>query len=146
MVGHRGVVTGVSSGGRSPAERQQLVPWGDRPILAREARRPWPGSLPDPAPATVYELPRELIVLDAGGTPVSVDDRGTISAPPAVMVAQGGARRDLTSWAGPWPLDERWWDPLNARAAQRFQVVDDSGEAWLLVLDEGGWWAEGRYD
>ena len=146
MVGHRGVVTGVSSGGRSPAERQQLVPWGDRPILARDARRPWPGSLPDPAPATVYELPRELAVLDARGAPVSVNDRGTISAPPAVMVAQGGARRDLTSWAGPWPLDERWWDPLNARSAQRFQVVDESGEAWLLVLDEGGWWCEGHYD
>jgi protein ImuB len=146
MIGHRGVLTAVHSGGRIPAERQTLVPWGDRPLLARDPRRPWPGALPPPAPATVYELPRQIAVHDARGRTVGVDERGELSAPPAVMVSQTGAQRRLTAWAGPWPLDERWWDPAAARTASRFQVVDAEGEAWLLVLDGEGWWAAGRYD
>jgi protein ImuB len=146
MVGHRGVLTAAPSGGRTPEERQTLVPWGDRPLVARDPRRPWPGALPPPAPATVYELPRQISVHDARGRAVAVDDRGELSAPPAVMTSQTGSQRRLTAWAGPWPLDERWWDPAAARTASRFQVVDSEGEAWLLVLDGEGWWAAGRYD
>lgn len=146
MLGHEGVLTPVPTGGRTPADRQTLVPWGDRPVVARDRARPWPGALPPPAPATVYELPRQIAVEDARGRPVAVDERGTVSAPPAVIVSPTGARRDLTAWAGPWPLEERWWDAAAARRAQRFQVVDAGGEAWLLVLDERGWWAHGRYD
>ncbi|MEO8262290.1 MAG: DNA polymerase Y family protein, partial [Pseudolysinimonas sp.] len=67
MVGHRGVLTATASGGRTPGERQTLVPWGDRPLVARDPRRPWPGALPPPAPATVYELPRQIAVHDARG-------------------------------------------------------------------------------
>lgn len=146
MVGHEGVLTATPSGGRTPAERQTLVPWGDRPLVAHDPHRPWPGALPPPAPSTVYELPRGIDVEDPGGRPVTVDDRGRLSGPPAVMVSPTGARRDLTAWAGPWPLDERWWDAEAARRVDRFQAVDSAGVAWLLVLDEGGWWAEGRYD
>jgi len=155
MVGHRGVLTATPSGGRTPAERQTLVPWGDRPpsfdgLAARDPKKPWPGSLPPPAPATVYELPRQIAVQDARGRPVTVDERGELSAPPAVMVGAGsggtGARRPLTAWAGPWPLEERWWDAAAARSTNRFQAVDGEGVAWLLVLDDDGWWAEGRYD
>jgi protein ImuB len=146
MVGHQGVMTATASGGRTPAERQTLVPWGDRPLVARDPGKPWPGSLPPPAPATVYELPRQIAVHDARGRVVGVDERGELSAPPAVMVSQTGSRREVTAWAGPWPLDERWWDAAAARTASRFQVVDGEGMAWLLVLDGEGWWAEGRYD
>jgi protein ImuB len=146
MVGHRGVLTATPSGGRTPAERQTLVPWGDRLLVARDPKKPWPGSLPPPAPATVYELPRQIAVQDARGRPVAVDERGELSAPPAVMVSGTGARRPLTAWAGPWPLEERWWDAAAARSTNRFQAVDGEGVAWLLVLDDDGWWAEGRYD
>ncbi len=147
MVGHRGVLTATPSGGRTPAERQTLVPWGDRPLVVRDRRTPWPGALPPPAPATVYELPRQIAVQDARGRPVAIDERGELSAPPAAMVSATGARRELTAWAGPWPLAERWWDAATARSTNRFQAVDGEGGAWLLVLDDdGGWWAEGRYD
>lgn len=146
MLGHDGVATAVPTGGRMPSDRQQRVAWGDRPVVARDPRRPWPGAVPPPHPATVYELPRQIAVEDARGRPVAVTDRGALSASPAVIVSPTGARRDLTAWAGPWPLDERWWDPASAVRAQRFQVVDAQGEAWLLVLDERGWWAHGRYD
>lgn len=146
MVGHRGVLTATPSGGRSPAERQTLVPWGDRPLVARDPKKPWPGALPPPAPATVYEVPRQIAVQDARGRPVAVDERGELSASPAIMLSQTGARRSLTAWAGPWPLEERWWDAAATRSTQRFQAVDGEGVAWLLVLDGEGWWAEGRYD
>ncbi len=150
MVGHRGVLTAAPSGGRTPTERQTLVPWGDRPLVRRDPKKPWPGALPPPAPATVYELPRQIAVQDARGRPVAVDERGGLSAPPAVMVGAGpgatGARRELTAWAGPWPLEQRWWDAASARSTNRFQAVDGEGVAWLLVLDDEGWWAEGRYD
>jgi protein ImuB len=146
MVGHRGVLTATPSGGRTPAERQTLVPWGDRPLVARDPKKPWPGALPPPAPATVYELPRQIAVNDARGRPVAVDERGELSAPPAGMVSGTGARRTVTAWAGPWPIEERWWDAAAARRAHRFQVVDGEGIAWLLALDDEGWWAEGRYD
>lgn len=146
MLGHEGVGTAVAAGGRMPADRQQRVAWGDRPVLTRDPRRPWPGAVPPPYPATVYEIPRAITVEDARGAPVSVTERGVLTASPAVIVSPTGSRRDLTAWAGPWPLEERWWDPATARAAQRFQVVDVHGEAWLLVLDARGWWAHGRYD
>lgn len=146
MLGHEGVGTAVPTGGRMPADRQHPVAWGDRPVVTRDPRRPWPGAVPPPHPATVYEIPRQVTVEDVRGDPVAVTERGMLSASPAVIVSPTGARRDLTAWAGPWPLEERWWDAATARVAQRFQVVDTHGEAWLLVLDARGWWAHGRYD
>ncbi|MFT4030764.1 MAG: DNA polymerase Y family protein, partial [Protaetiibacter sp.] len=146
MVGHRGVLTPLLTGGRRPADRQMLVAWGDRAAPARPRAQPWPGALPDPPPATVYEVPRPLGVEDARGRPVTVDERGRVSAAPAVLVSQTGSRRELSAWAGPWPLEERWWDPATARSVHRLQAVDTSGCAWLLVQDGEGWWAEGRYD
>jgi len=146
MIGHRGVLTATESGGRTVAERQTLVPWGDRPLVARDPRKPWPGALPAPAPSTVYEVPRPIAVHDVRGRVVSVDERGALSAAPAVLVSQTGGRRELSAWAGPWPLEQRWWDAAAARSAHRFQAVDTDGIAWLLALDAEGWWAEGRYD
>ncbi|MCU1527337.1 MAG: polymerase family protein [Frondihabitans sp.] len=146
LLGHEGVLTAKLAGGRTSRERQTLVPWGDRPIAEREPRQPWPGALPSPAPATVYEPPRPLQVEDADGRAVTIDKRGKLSGSPAVMVSQAGARRVLSTWAGPWSVEQRWWDTAAALDIHRFQVVDASGEAWLLVLDGDGWWAEGRYD
>ena len=33
-----------------------------------------------------------------------------LSASPAVLTARG-KRIEVRHWAGPWPIDERWWDP-----------------------------------
>lgn len=149
MLGHEGVLTAVIGGGRTLADRQNLVAWGDRPADATTAvaRQPWPGRLPAPAPATVFAVPHPIHVLSAGGASVRVDERGALSAPPARFSAASGSRmREVTAWAGPWPLDERWWDPAASGVAHRFQVVDGDGSAWLLVLDGEHWVAEARYD
>lgn len=146
MLGPEGVVTPAIGGGRWLGERQVLVAWSDRPALPQPLGRPWPGSLPDPLPATVFPDRRKVDVLDADGVRVRVDDRLLLTGEPAQLVV-GAARLRTAGWAGPWPVAERGWDAERARAGCRFQVADDTGGAWLLVHDaDGGWWAEGRYD
>jgi protein ImuB len=148
MLGHEAVVTATIGGGRAPAERQVLVPWGDRPVGVARADRPWPGSLPAPAPSTVFEVPRPVAVLTEDGDPVEVTDRGDVTAPIARFSPTGTERdaRPVDSWAGPWPVLERWWDASLFRALHRFQLVDADGTAWLLALAGSGWFAEARYD
>ncbi|GAA1952737.1 Y-family DNA polymerase [Agromyces allii] len=161
MLGHDAVVTASVGGGRMLADRQVLVPWGDRPPergAGREGDAPWPGSLPALAPASVFRERRPVALLDARGADVAIDARGVISAVPE-RFAVGGATsggparrtdgfgaRPVRAWAGPWPVVERWWDPAAAKRVHRFQIVDDDGCAWLLVRDGDGWWAEARYD
>ncbi|MGV9193638.1 DNA polymerase Y family protein [Microbacterium sp. MC2] len=144
MLGHRGVVTPAIGGGRWLAERQVMVPWGDRAVT-RSRERPWPGSLPDPLPSTVFADPLAIDVVDAEGDMVAVDHRGELTAPPASLL-HGGRSRRIETWAGPWPVFERGWDPTRARRAHRFQMVDAGQTAWLLVCEEGVWHVEGRYD
>lgn len=153
MLGHRGVLTPAVGGGRWLAERQVLVPWGDRydrnprgsDSLAAQRARPWPGSLPDPLPATVFTDPVPIDVRALGGELVDVDERGSVSAVPAFLI-EGGRRRAIEAWAGPWPVVERGWDAARARRAHRFQVVDADGGAWLLVCEGDAWTAEAVYD
>jgi protein ImuB len=150
MLGHEGVVTAVLGGGRLLAERQVLVPWGDRPDakLAARADKPWPGSLPDPAPATVFAMRASVVVLGPRREQLEVSERGVLSAYPTWFSPTGKPEdlRRVEAWAGPWPLSERWWDAAAARNVNRFQLVDASSTAWLLVLDGRDWWAEGVYD
>jgi len=146
LLGHEAVLTAQRSGGRTLAERAVLVPWGDRAVVTRALDRPWPGSLPQPAPATVFPSRHAVTVVDASGAVVGIDDRMRLSAAPAEFApAAGGATRPVTSWAGPWPLDEQWWS-IRRRRLHRLQVVDAAGVAWLLVLEGRSWWAEARYD
>ncbi|HET7328649.1 MAG TPA: DNA polymerase Y family protein [Nocardioidaceae bacterium] len=144
MLGHEAVGTPVVAGGRAPADRQRLVPWGDRPHLRWPAGRPWPGSIPAPLPSTVFPEPVPTAVVSANGSAVGVDGRGVLSAEPAVF-SPDGERRPIAAWAGPWPVEERWWDDT-ARRLARFQVVGVDGSAWLLLLEGGRWWVEARYD
>ena len=51
----------------------------------------------------------------------------------------------IESWAGPWPLEERWWDPMSARRQARVQIVTGNGAAYLLVVEGGDWWLEASY-
>jgi protein ImuB len=148
MLGHDAVVTATIGGGRRLAERQVLVPWGDRAAGAQQSNRPWPGSLPAPAPSTVFTTPRPVAVIGSTGETVDVDERGVVTGQ-IERFSPTGSNSDLnqiTAWAGPWPVRERWWDPVQRHNLNRFQVVDADGMAWLLVLDEHRWWAEARYD
>jgi len=93
---------------------------------------PWPGHLPAPAPSVLIDPPRPVQVLDATGRTVTVDERGVVPSPPATFVL-GRESLPVTSWAGPWPVDERWWTPDATVKVARFQLVDVQGRAYLVT-------------
>jgi protein ImuB len=157
MLGHEAVLTAEIAGGRSLADRQRLVAWGDRAAAdpradTNRATQPWPGQLPQPAPATVFAVPHPVHVFSADGESVRVDARGVLSAPPTHFSATAAAAtlREVVAWAGPWTVDERWWDATTASRASRFQLVDAAGTAWLAACVErqgsANWVIEARYD
>ncbi|MGN6406144.1 DNA polymerase Y family protein [Sinomonas sp.] len=148
MLGHDSVLHPVEAGGRLLAERCLMLPWGEEPPsgVAAAAQRPWPGAIPAPLPATVFPEPVRVELLDAAADPVLVDARGHTSTPAWFKPALGKDRRAVQGWAGPWPILQRWWDPAQALRADRFQILDDDGDAWLLLGASGSWWAEARYD
>jgi protein ImuB len=49
------------------------------------------------------------------------------------------------AWAGPWVLDERWWDPLRHRRAARFQFVTVTGRAYVASIERQQWWLVAEY-
>jgi protein ImuB len=163
MLGHDAVTRPVLAGGRGPAEQVTLVPFGSpddpmpasarpgglgpgRPDGPGEPGRPWPGRIPSPSPATVYQPPLPARITDDSGATVTVSGRGLVSAPPARMSADGAPGLAVTAWAGPWPVAERWWDPRTARRRARFQLVTEDGAAWLVAVQNGRWLIEARYD
>ena len=145
MLGHGSVVRPLLAGGRDPAEQVTQVPFGDAADPALPSGRPWPGRIPAPAPATVYPVPLPARVIDASGATVTVTGRALVSAPPARLSADGGPLLAVTSWAGPWPVTERWWRPEGARRRARFQLVADDGSAWLAAVQDGQWLIEASY-
>ncbi|MES9604890.1 DNA polymerase Y family protein, partial [Actinomadura sp. NPDC000929] len=76
---------------------------------------------------------------------VVVSARCEVSAPPATLRVRGRPAA-VTGWTGPWPADERWWDPAAARRRARFQVTTDDGAAYLLAVEGGRWHVEAVYD
>ncbi|HET6952225.1 MAG TPA: DNA polymerase Y family protein, partial [Acidimicrobiales bacterium] len=145
-------------GGRGPGERVRLVPVAAEDMSEpRPAARPgwvagpWPGRVPAPAPAAVHARPLPAEVVDGAGRAVRVGARGEVSDPPvavAVGEGEGPGRRAarVVAWAGPWPCDERWWDPAARRRRARLQVVTEDGLAYLLVVESGRWAVEATYD
>jgi protein ImuB len=77
---------------------------------------------------------------------VAVTGRGLLVAEPCRVSVDGDRWADIESWAGPWPIDERWWDPPAHRRRARFQLVTSAGAAYLAVLEGRRWWIEAIYD
>jgi protein ImuB len=140
MLGPEAVVVASPAGGRSPAEQVRLVPWGEAAAgLAEPAAGPgrpagagppppWPGRIPPPAPATVHPV----------GVPAEVAD--------ARLSVAGGPWSTVAAWAGPWPIDERWWDQAAHQRRARWQVVTTEGVAHLLSQQGDRWEVEATYD
>src|SRR6266542_1174265 len=134
LLGHGSVLTPMVDGGRDPLRRSQLVPWGDEPVPARSPAQPWPGHLPAPAPSVLIDPPRPVQVLDEAGRPVTVTERGAVPMPPT-RFASGAEMTAIQFWAGPWPVDERWWSPDSPGRVVRFQLVDVHGRAYLVAYE-----------
>lgn len=163
LLGADAVLAVREQGGRSPRDRSLVLPWGQEVQPARRIEHPWPGQIPDPAPATVLPLPEPLEVLDAGGAPVRIDRRLAMSAPPTWVRMQadlrderaaaarrhpsggGAARSDgnppwglpqpVEAWAGPWPIVERWWsEDSSRRACLQIALRQSDGSPGAAVL------------
>jgi protein ImuB len=68
------------------------------------------------------------------------------SADPARLVARG-QDEPLRWWTGPWPVDERWWDPdRSAGRTARAQVLLENERALLLCYRQRRWYLEGSYE
>ena len=163
LVGPDAVCTVHEIGGRRPADLVQLIPWGDQRETPSTSNQPWPGSLPTPRPTVVHPLPLPAMIVDAQGALVRVGGRGEPTAepfefqlvvnehlksqPPAAngLNSQGLTIHRIAQWAGPWPLDERWWDLASHRRQARMQIVTESGDAHVVVLEGGSWWVEASY-
>lgn len=151
LLGPDRVTVPIDIGGRSPTDRIAHVPVGDDPPAARG---PWPGSLPAPSPSVRHPASR-VELYDAQGHPIHVTGRGAVTGDPAWFV-RAGRRHAITAWAGPWPIDERWWVPDSGRRAARMQVAvaaepaagpapGPAPEAHLLIGHAGQWRIEGTY-
>ncbi|MGC8628249.1 MAG: DNA polymerase Y family protein [Acidimicrobiales bacterium] len=161
LLGPEAVVSAVLQGGRGYVDQVRFVTWG-APLRSSRSRRsqsatserrepgtnlgpPWPGRLPGLAPALVHRPPVPAQVTDGAGQTVSVSSRGLLSTSPTWLVVAGGRPLLIEAWAGPWPLEERWWGPGGRRCA-RLQVCTARGSAYLLSRENGKWWVEATYD
>ncbi len=145
MLGHAAVLRPVHDGGRNVGEQVTHVPFGEKREPRRAVAQPWPGRIMGAAPGVVYPYGREAEVTDDAGRAVTVTGRCVISAEPARLVIDGDPVRHVTGWAGPWPLSERWWDPVAARRRARFQLLTGDGRAWLAAVQDGRWLIEAGY-
>ena len=138
-------------GGRGPGERVARVPAAAVDLASERAPgpgadAPWPGRVPVPTPALVPPEPPPARVLDAAGEVVVVSGRGHLSRPPVRLEPAAGAPAEVVAWAGPWPVDERWWDPQGRRRRARLQLELADGRAVLVHVEGGRWAIEGVYD
>jgi protein ImuB len=148
---------------------------GDEPVPRADPGQPWPGQLPEPSPTVLLDDPVELF--DADGNPVRVTRRGLFSSDPARLAAPAGTDPQVAAllphgdragtlswWAGPWPVDERWWDSGQATEGRseatrgiakagrtaRVQVLldgpDGPDRAMLLCYRQRRWYLEGIYE
>jgi protein ImuB len=153
LLGSDAVTVAEWRGGRDPQQAFVLVPATSTDLEDRSRHvvpplrsGPWPGCLPAPSPAVVHPVPVPVEVVDAEGRPVVVSGRGAISAAPARVRGERSGR--VTGWAGPWPVEERWWDTRSRRVA-RFQLaVRDAGgreSAHLAEVRDTRWWLVAEY-
>ncbi len=121
----------------------------ERVHIGNGAPRAWTGATPTPSPAAVAVEPPTVRVVDATGCEVSVTGRHEFSALPAV-VEVGGHEWRVERAAGPWPVEERWWDPRRKRRHARAQVLVRHPRfgvgVFLLGIENGAWSLLGRYD
>lgn len=142
LLGDDAVRVAQLNGGRRPADQGR---WVAAKADAADLSAPWPGALPSPAPAVVYSEPLAATLVDADGATVAVDGRGVASAAPSTLTISGQPPQAVVDWAGPWPLDERWWQPATAHRQARVQVLLDDQSAHLCVLANSSWQVEATY-
>jgi len=151
LLGSEAVTVPERCGGRTSGEQVRLVPISvvdplERSMADDTAGRPWPGQLVGPAPARTLPEPVRVELTDGDHLPIGVNARGEIEGRPTQVSLNGRHWLEILDWAGPWPAEERWWDPATHRRRARIQATLADGSAHLLTLESGIWWLEATYD
>jgi protein ImuB len=149
MLGYDAVVTAVVQGGRTSTEQIRWVPWTEprepqRPLAVEGEIASWPGALPAPFPARVFDPPIDAQLTDDTGAPVTVTARGDQRHAPAYVHSTVVSGR-VTAWAGPWAHDVRWWDPHARTRCVRYQLLVGD-VACIAVVEQGHAAIEAIYD
>ncbi len=147
-------------GGRDIARVYSQVPFSavnisdthdaqQRVTTGRGVARQWSGAVPTPSPACVFHEPHRAVVVDADGEPVLVTGRHELTGVPA-RVDVNGYCYQVESIAGPWPVEERWWDTRRRRRHVRLQMLvrnqRNALRVLLLALENSEWSVVARYD
>ncbi|MEC3982176.1 DNA polymerase Y family protein, partial [Amycolatopsis sp. H20-H5] len=154
LLGPESVFTAVLDGGRGPAERVRLVPWGDRRAETGPPGATWPERLPSPSPATVLEKPVPVRVVDEDRREVGITARRRFTSAPGWVGVDGEPVRRVLAWAGPWLTGGSPARDAGAGTRARLQVLlenvaGETEEALLLGFHSAGnplWTLEGMYD
>jgi protein ImuB len=154
LLGPHSVHVAEWKGGRDAGEVFVLAPTAVIDMQRRSEsvvtnEQQWSGALPTPSPSLIYAEPLPAMVVDAEDNVLRVNGRHELSAPPACVVV-GQHRYSVVSWAGPWPVEECWWDPLRHRRLVRIQlvlqgIIAGGPQAVLLALEHGEWWVLGKF-
>jgi len=102
------------------ATHTQTIGSGDN--TEQPAVSKWRGALPTPSPSVVYPEPVQAQINDQFGKLLSVSARHELSASPVTVII-GATHYKVNSWAGPWPVEEHWWDIARNRRLVRLQLV-----------------------
>lgn len=149
-LGISAVKTPVVVGGRGVRERIDLIDYGESvDVQARRARGRWLGKIPPPLPARLGDGAAKVNLrasAAAGGMTVYVTSEAVLNADPAIAEIDH-ERFDVIGWAGPWPVDDGWWQGKAAVARLQVVAVDKQNRprAWLLLW-AGRWEVEAEFE
>lgn len=109
----------------------------------------WSGTLPRPWPAWIAPQPIDISLVDQYGRHVGVTGRHELTGIPTCCEVVG-KKYEVVQVGGPWPIEERWWDPRRARRHVRAQLLvrntHGATRVFLVVLENAAWKLIGRYD
>ena len=167
IVGETNVCVPEWRGGRDPGQQYVLVPAAQVDLANIDANmqritpgalhpKEWSGDVGIHVPCETVSPPEHVEVLSADGIVVGATGRHHFTSEPHSVRRRGKVFR-ITTWFGPWPVEERWWDPTRQRRMVRMQCTvlpedhtarkDITGkeEAWLLSLEQKKWFVIGVY-
>ena len=126
-------------GGRRPHRRAPRRP--SRPRARPVARSPAPALTGPGPPARRRRGGRR-------GGPILGGER---PRRPRTLPARSGSPEGWravasVAWAGPWPLEERWWDTARHFVAEPCPLVTADGQGHLAKLEAGAWRVDATYD
>lgn len=165
FLGQGSVHRGDTCASRIPSRRNHEVPYLLRKTEesasaqislqkkpSASAAEAWQGAIPGIGRLHTTALPARLRTDE--GRDISVSGEGSLildttasalaqEIRPAVLIV-GDRSLSVHQWAGPWLIDEYWWDPSRHTRRAYIQIATEKS-VHLLYRENGQWFEEGNY-